>query len=155
MAGALPSGRPPGVMEASSPRSLHLHGLNFSVETLVLRLLLLELLLIGLPLVWGDEHLVMRRETTRVERLFHPGSVGGTRGHPRPDIGGIPGSVPVQGLFTTHILGQRWNPLEIGVFVVNFDWISNHPSEIRSREDGPEATGWPEIWEGTKGLGVK
>jgi hypothetical protein len=97
----------------------------------------------------------MRRETTGVERLCHPGSVGRTKGHPCPDIGRIPGSVPAQGLFTTHILGQRWKLLEIGVFVVNFDWISNHPYEIRWHEAGPEATGWPEIWEQTKGLGVK
>ena len=95
----------------------------------------------------------MRRETTGVERLCHPGSVGGTRGHPCPDIGGIPGSVPVQGLFTTHILGQRWNPLEIGVVVVNFDWLPDHPSEIGHHEAGSEVIGWSESWEEPKGLG--
>jgi hypothetical protein len=155
MAGALPSGRPPGVMEASGPRSLRLRGPNFPVATLVPRLLLLGLLLIGLPLVRGDEHLVTWRETAGVERLCRPGSVGGTRGRPCPDAGRIPGSAPVQGLFSTRILGQRWNPLEIGVVVVNFDWLPDHPSEIGCREAGPEATGWPESWEGPKGLGVK
>jgi hypothetical protein len=61
----------------------------------------------------------------------------------------------VQDLFSTRVLGQCWNPLEIGVVVANFDWLPDHPSEIGCREAGPEATGWPESWEGPKGLGVK
>jgi hypothetical protein len=96
MKGALPYGCASGMMEAFGPRSLHLRGPNFPVETLVLRLLFLGLLLIGLPLVLGDEYLVMWRKTAGVKRLCHPGSVGGTRGRPCPDAGQIPGSTPVQ-----------------------------------------------------------
>jgi hypothetical protein len=97
----------------------------------------------------------MQRTIARVERLCHQDFVGGTGGRPCPDAGRIPGSVPVQGLFATRIMGQRWNPLEIGVVVVNFDWLLDHPSKIGCRKAGPEATGWPESWEGPKGLGVK
>jgi hypothetical protein len=155
MARALPSGRPPAVMEASAPRGLPLRGPKFPVPTLVQRLLLVGLLLLGLSLVGGDEHPVTRRETAGVERLCCPGSLGGTGGRPCRDAGRIPGSAPVQGLFSTRILGQRWNRLEIGVVVANFDWLPDHPSEIGRREAGPEATGWPESWEEPKGLGVK
>jgi hypothetical protein len=155
MVGSLPSGCAPGMMEASFPHSLHLCGPNFLVARLVLRLLPLGLLLIGPPLVRGDEHLVMRRTTAGFERLFRPSSVGGTRGFPCPDAGRILGFAPVQGLFATRILGQHWNPLEIGVVVANFDWLLDHPSEIRCCEDGLEATGWPKSWEGPKIMGVK
>jgi hypothetical protein len=51
MAGALPYGFLPGMMEASGLCSLRLHGQNFLVATLVPRLLLVGLLLIGLPMV--------------------------------------------------------------------------------------------------------
>jgi hypothetical protein len=142
-------------MGASAPRGLPLHGPKFPVPTLVQRLLLVGLLLLGLPLVGGDECSVTRRATAGVERLWCPGSLGRTRGRPCPDAGRIPDSAPVQGLFSTRILGQRWNRLEIGVVVANFDWLLDHPSEIGRREAGPEATGWPESWEEPKGLGVK
>jgi hypothetical protein len=155
MVRALPSGRPPGMMEVSAPRGLPLHGPKFTVPTLVPRLLLVGLLLLGLPLLGGDEHHVTRRETTGVERLCHPRSLGRIRGRPCPDTGQIPGSAPVQGLFTTHILGQRWNRLKIGIVVANFDWLPDHPSEIGRHEAGPEAIGWLESWEEPKGLGVK
>jgi hypothetical protein len=138
-------------MEASGPHSLRLHGPNFPVETLVPRLLLL----IGLPLVWGYEHLVTRRTAAAVERLCFLGSVGGTGGRPCLDAGRILGYARVQGLFSTRILGRRWNPLKIGIVIVNFDWLPDHPSEIGCCEVGPEATGWLESWEGPKGLGVK
>jgi hypothetical protein len=150
MASALPSRRPPGVMEASGPRSVCLRGPNFPVATLVPRLLLLGLLLIGLPLVRGDEHLVTWRETAEVKRLFRPGSVGRTEGRPCPDTGRILGSAPVQVLFSTHTLGQHLNPLEIGVVVVNFDWLPDHPSEIGCLEAGPEATGGRRVGRGQR-----
>jgi hypothetical protein len=116
---------------------------------------LVGLLLLGLPLLGGDDHPVTRRETTGAERLCRLGSQGGTRAHPCPDAGRIPGSAPVQGLFSTRILGQHWKHFKIGVSVANFDWLLDHPSEIGCREVGPEAIGWSESWEGPKGLGVK
>jgi hypothetical protein len=137
MAGAFPSRRVAVIMEAFGPCSLCLCGPNFPVARLVPRLLLLGLLLIGIPLVRGDEHLVMERTTIGFERLCHPGSVGGTGGHPCPDAGRIPSSALVQGLFSTRILGQHWNPLEIGVVIMNFDWLLDHPSEIGCREASP------------------
>jgi len=142
MARALPSGRPPDMMEVSAPRGLPLHGPKFTVPTLVPRLLLVGLLLLGLPLLGGDENPVTQRATAGVDRLCHPGSLGKIEVRPCPDSGRIPGSTLVQGLFATHILGQRWNPLKIGVVVANFDWLLDHPSEIGCREVGPEATGW-------------
>jgi hypothetical protein len=38
---------------------------------------------------------------------------------------------------------------------MNFDWFSDHQSEIGHREASPEETGWSEIWEEPMGLGVK
>ena len=113
------------------------------------------MLLLGMPLLGGDDHSVTQRANAGVERLCCLGYVGGTEGRPCPDAGRIPGSAPVQGLFSTRILGQCWNPLEIRVVVANFDWLLNHPSKIWCREASPEATGWSESWEGPKGLVVK
>jgi hypothetical protein len=152
---ALPSRRPPVVMEASVPRGLPLHGPKFLVPTLVWRLSLVGLFLLGLSLVGGDENHVTGRATVGVERLCCLGSLGRTRGCPCRDVGRIPGFALVQSLFSTHILGQRWNRLKIGVVITNFDSLADHPSKIGRREDSPKATGWPEIWEEPKGLGVK
>jgi hypothetical protein len=156
VAHSLPSGHPPAGMEAPAPRGLALVWTKVSSEgvvpTLVPNLLLL---LLGLPLLGGDEHPVLRRENAGVERLCRPGSPGRTRGHPCPDASRIPGSATVRGLFSIHILDQRWSRLESGVAGMNFDWLPDHPSDIERREAGPEATGWPESWEEPKGLGVK
>jgi hypothetical protein len=155
MAHALPSRPPLVVMEASTPRGLTLRGPKFPVPTLVQRLLLVGLLLLGLPLVGGDENHVTWRATAGVERLCCPGSLGRIGGRPCRDDRSIPGFAPVQGMFSTRILGQHWNWLEIGVVIVNFDWLLDHPSEIGHREACPKVTRWTEILEEPKALGVK
>jgi hypothetical protein len=67
------------------------------VPTLVRRLLLVGLLLLGLPLVGGDQYPVTRRAIAKVERLCCPGPLGRTGGRPCSDAGRTPGSAPGQG----------------------------------------------------------
>jgi len=90
VAHTLPSGHPSVRMEASSSHGLSLCGPKFLVPTLVLNLLLL-----GLPLLGGDEHPVLQRENVGVESFCHPGSPGRTGGHPCLDASRILGSVKV------------------------------------------------------------
>jgi hypothetical protein len=75
------------------------HALSFvPVPTLVWRLLLVGILLLGLPLVGGDQHPVTRREIAEVERLCCPGPLGGTGGRPCSNAGRTPGFAPGQGM---------------------------------------------------------
>jgi hypothetical protein len=98
------------------------------VPTLVRRLLLVGLLLLGLPLVGGDQHLVTQRAIAEVERLYCPGPLGGTGGHPCSDAVQTPCSAPGQG--TQQGVGEK-QEFEWTVAGMRRRWLKRRKIAVR------------------------
>jgi hypothetical protein len=98
------------------------------VPTLMRRLLVVWLLMLGLPLVGGDQHPVKRREIAEVERLCCPRPLGGTRGHPCSDVGRTPGSALGQG--TQQVAGEK-REFEWTVLGMRRRWLKRRMIAVR------------------------
>ena len=69
-----------------------------SLSSVLVPTLVWRLLLLGLPLVGGDQYPVTRRAIAKVERLCCSGPLGRTGGRPCSDAGRTPGFAPGQGM---------------------------------------------------------
>jgi hypothetical protein len=120
--GPLPFGPQPTKMEALAHHGLARCGPKLPVvPTLVPNFPLRGLLLLGLPLLGSGDHPALQRAVAGDERLCHPGSPGGTGGHPYPTVSQKPGPATVRGLISIHNLGPGWSRLESGVVGMSFD----------------------------------